>query len=506
MLCGIAEPWLKTLKMLKAELGINPVYYISWKKDLSKETLHTKFPDCYYQTIEDAWKGKGFPTIERSPLDEELLRSVAHEELIFLKMLDRLDLDGHSFSLTYRSYFFQDLLSVWLSIIDHKNIKLIISPSVPHRGFDYALYVAAKIRGIEFLMFQMTPFGDSSFILDNINQTPNYLKRELAAYNSHTTLREDIERHIDKIKGSYDSAVPPYMVKQKLKSKIYKVHNEIAILPLKLILNHKNNFEEANSYHVQKGTMPLNSKTKAYQKSINVIRGRKYKLNLEKYYTTLCNTDICDKYILIALHYQPEETSCPTGGRYADQILIVKLLDAFLDKDIDIVIKEHKTQFYPFGKGECGRDKYFYLRLREISSRIKFVPIEEDPFNLIDGALATVTISGTIGWESVIRRTPAIIFGRAWYEDMPGVYKVKSYDDLVKVWPKVLRNKNHIEQNLIINYHKSLQKYLIEATHYKSYVGISKRTFDESSKNLYKGILNHLAQKGWKFDEVIPQL
>ena len=53
------------------------------------------------------------------------------------------------------------------------------------------------------------------------------------------------------------------------------------------------------------------------------------------------------------------------------------------------------------------------------------VSADTDSFTLIDGAITAVTISGTIGWESIIRGTQAIIFGRAWYEGMPYVFEVK---------------------------------------------------------------------------------
>jgi len=501
ILCAISNPWLETLEILRDNLGINPVYYIGWRKDLTKKRLNEHFPDCYYQTIQDAWKGIGFPENNYCKIDEEILNSVAKEEIIFLKMLDRLDVDRYSFNLTYRSYFFHDLLSTWLNIIDEKKIELIISPSVPHRGFDYALYVASKIRKIEFIMFQMTPFNDSSFILDNVTQTPDYIKRNILKRDNNTVLCKDIEEKIENIMQSYNKAIPDYMVNQKNKSEQYNFYFDLLKTAAYLLYNGPKILEKSFSYHVQKNKMPSKSKITVYQNAINVIKGRKYKINLENFYLSLCDDTIPERYVLVALHYQPEETSCPTGGRYADQTLIVRLLHNFLKDDIDIVIKEHKTQFFPFGEGEVGRDKYFYERLRSISPRVKFVSFDENPFNLIDGALATVTISGTIGWESVIRGTPAIIFGRAWYEDMPGVFKIKTYEELVRAWPKIVNCKNKMNHDLILNYHKILQGYFINALHYKSYISRSNRTFNESSDNLYLGIRNHLVQKGWVFDD-----
>jgi len=501
IVCGIAKPWLNALKLLQKDLGLEPVYYIAWRKDLSRDELQQNFPDCFYQTVEDAWKGRGFPDVRKYPLDEKILKSVAQEELIFLKMLDRLDPDGSAFSFTHRQYFFYDLLSTWLQIIQKNDIRLIISPSVPHRGFDYALYIAAKIRGIEFIMFQMTPFCDSSFLLDTIDQTPAYMKKDIPILKDKGVLRKDIENKIIQTTSAYDNAKPHYMVQQQKMAEKYSIFRDVLSLPADIIRNFLHVFSEHKTYRIKAGFMPKDSRILVYQFFLKTRKWRIDKEKLRKTYEKLCTKKINKKYIFFALHYQPEETSCPTGGCYSDQLLIIEILNSFLDSDIDIVVKEHKTQFFPYLEGEAGRDLYFYKRLSGISKRVKLVSINEDPFRLIDGAIATVTISGTIGWESVIRGTPSIIFGRAWYEDMPGVYKVKSLEDLISVWQNLIHEKNNIFLQKIMDYHRALQHFLIDAPHYKGRNHIE-RSVEESANNIYNGIRNHLIRKGWMFNYI----
>jgi capsule polysaccharide modification protein KpsS len=123
--------------------------------------------------------------------------------------------------------------------------------------------------------------------------------------------------------------------------------------------------------------------------------------------------------------------------------------------------------------------------------------VDENPFYLIDNAVATVTVSGTIGWESVIRGTPTIIFGRAWYEDMIGVFKIKSKRDLQDNWSTILDLKNNIMMDDILDYHKKLQNYLISAPHYKAFVGKVARSDIENTNNIYNGICNHLTKIGY---------
>lgn len=501
MLCGIAKPWLETLKLLNEQMGISPVYYIAWESDLNKETLKECFPNCFYQTVEDAWRGKGFPNIRKAPIDEELLRSISFEHLVFLQMLDRLDMNNHFFSFRHRQYFFYDLLSLWLQIIDDYDIKLVISPSIPHRNFDYALYVASKIKNVEFIMFQMTPFGDSTLIVDDVNSTPGYLKSGINEKYENCNLAEHIEKQILLTKQAYSEAEPHYMRNQKKSGENFRrVMNIWLNMSIKYI-NISNLFKKSRSYYVEYDSMPNNGYICNGRLEFLKIQNRKRLRELKRYYESNCIdlNDIGEKYVLIALHYQPEETSCPTGGAYCNQLLIIQLLDNYMDKNIKLVVKEHKSQFHPLKEGAQGRDKNFYDKLLNISPRVITVSVDSDPFELVDGALATVTVSGTIGWQSVIRGTPALIFGRAWYEDMPYVYKIKTVKDLDLAWNMTVKNDYKTVFDDVLIYHHRLQDYLISAKHYKSYEKRSNRSDTESSINLTNGIKNHLINKSWQF-------
>lgn len=492
--CCIKNPWLDIIEKLDSELGITPRYFIGW--DDGSIEIQEKYTDCFFQVIEDAWEGRGFPDLDYTyPIDEELLKSISFEQNIAIKMMDRLDLDRYSFNFSDRQSFFYYLLKKWLVILDKYEIDLIISPSVPHRVFDYILYIAAKIKKIEFIMFQMTPFGDSSFIIDDIDKTPQYLKDIIKNKDKSVPLREDIRIRIEQVTGEYAGAIPDYM---KAQSKMLKNNNIFIKLGKKiktLVSKPSILFEKNTTYHVSKDNMPYANKELKYKYLLKKYKNKLFLKKLQKSYNAIVTNNYSKKYVFVALHYQPEETSTPTGGVFSDQELIVNLLDAFLDKDIDIVIKEHKTQFHPSYEGATGRSSSFYSNILKISNRVKFVSVESDPFGLIDNAIATVTISGTIGWESAIRGTPSLVFGRAWYEDMVGVYKIKTIEDLTSNWNSIINDKNNISKEDLYDYHRKLQNFLIDAPHYKAFVGKTNRRNDENIENIFNGIKNHLKEK-----------
>ena len=62
---------------------------------------------------------------------------------------------------------------------------------------------------------------------------------------------------------------------------------------------------------------------------------------------------------------------------------------------------------------------------------------------------AVVTISGTIGWEAVLNSIPVLIFGSIFYQNAPGVYKIKSSKDLKIALNNINNHKKSTEKELI---------------------------------------------------------
>lgn len=487
-LCAIAEPWIKVSQELKKDLNIIPSYIVCWSYDLSsfKENISD---NAYIQNMDDAWKGLGFPPdIDRYIFDEKELKSISYYELIALKMMDRLDPDGESFPFTTRLHFFRDLLGYWFNIVSSSKIDLVISPSIPHRVFDYALYVVCKIKNIKFIMFQLTQFDSNSVIIDDIDAMPSLLDVSV----EKTFPSKSIQEKITKVQGDYKKAIPSYMLKHEADDK-----KRYTLRPLthikKLIRTYVPRVNEPHTYWVEKGFPPRETQYSWHDFYVMEAKRNKNVNMFKKTYNTIITSSLSEKFILVALHYQPEETSCPTGGAYSDQILMIQLLDQHLPKGTDIIVKEHKSQFYPQLEGASGRNPIFYKRISQISSRVKFVSVDYDPFKLIDQAQAVVTISGTIGWESAVRGTPTIVFGRAWYEKMPRVFKVKTKADLIAALQQLPQQKNKDLHSEIMRFHAVLEDNFVQAKHYKTLLNNNDVTMEESVINLVhklKGFLN----------------
>ncbi|WP_298979213.1 hypothetical protein [uncultured Psychrobacter sp.] len=478
-LCVYAQPWIQVSQQLESKFDIKPSYVVYWDVD-KKPFTNMNWHDCYLQSLVDAWKGLGFPSnIVRYVFDEEELRRISYYELIALKMMDRLDPDGESFPFNTRLQFFRDLLGYWYTIVEDRKIKLVIAPSIPHRVFDYALYVVCKIKNIKFIMFQLTPFGSNSIIVDDIDNMPN-----LSIDNNDDLVpSKAIQDKITKVCGEYSKAIPDYMVQHEANDK-----KEYTLSPVKrlkkMLRPYRPRLKKPYTYWVKKGFSPQDTKYswrdyhKMQDKRSDIVN------SFETKYNKLKKSNLPKNFILVALHYQPEETSNPTGGVYSDQTLMIQLLNQYLPEDVTIIVKEHKSQFYSHQESASGRDINYYKRISEISERVKFVSENHDPFELIDSAQVIVTISGTIGWESAVRGTPTIIFGRAWYEQMPRVFKVKTKEDLINALLQLSQLKNKDLHSDILSFHAILEDSFVLAKHYMAYLNNDDVTMKESAVNI----------------------
>ncbi len=476
--CCIADPWREVAQNLKLAGKFKPVYWIGWRED-SKDSITNTFTDCTYHNIDDAWKGifpEDISYISRSQLDGFELSEYASEELMAIKMMERLDPDQQSFTFDERKYYFRYLLKAWLNILKVKNIELIVAPSIPHRVFDYALYVAADILKIKFLTFKMTvwpgyiiPFYD----IDKLN--PIEQKEAIE-------IDEEVHSYIEKVTSTYQNAEPDYMKKQARDANLSLIRRIVIYIQKYQLSAVPKLFKRSTIYWKKKNERIQESEFLKVEYFQKVILGYRFKKRLKKYYESICQSyQKDDKYVFVALHYQPEETSCPSGNIFVDQALMIEALSKHLPDDIFIYVKEHPSQFNPKMEGHTGRNKSFYDKVKNID-RVKFISTTVNSFKLIDDSFAVATLTGTVGVEAMIRGKCAIVFGSAWYESLKGVIKIKGPEDLDSLYTNI--KERLVSKNVIMKGLTSIRSESIKAYHYKGVKENSIITKNETIRNL----------------------
>ena len=163
---------------------------------------------------------------------------------------------------------------------------------------------------------------------------------------------------------------------------------------------------------------PVTRSVKSFIKQIIDPEFYKKKAKEKAYQHALINaisTIPTDKEIIyFPLHLQPEMATAALGGIYVDQVLAIERLSRRIPENVVIVIKENPKQT------SYQRPVLFFERLKRLDN-VCIVPSFLNTFDLISRSIAVATVTGTVAWEAINMGKPAIVFGNAWYAQLPGV-------------------------------------------------------------------------------------
>jgi capsule polysaccharide export protein KpsC/LpsZ len=99
------------------------------------------------------------------------------------------------------------------------------------------------------------------------------------------------------------------------------------------------------------------------------------------------------------------------------------------------------------------RDKDYYELLCSIP-KLVLVPLDADYQELMRSSAFCATITGSVGWESMLAGKPAMVFGYSWYSACPACFRVTSIDEC-------RRAISAMKQMSKEDVHRALMRYLI---------------------------------------------
>lgn len=504
--CCIADPFLDVARKMEMNLDVMPVYWIGDIQSAvalqDEEDIKTAFPDIIFQKYFDAWKGVFPEQIEKkassSYLDIDFLRMFSSQELQAISMMDRQDYDRHSFIFMERERYYYSLVKKWFACFDLYKPDIVISAVNPHRVFDYILYLVCRYRGVKFISFQFSmeagrifpivnfsDFAALSKMLDEDYQS--ILNRKIAL----SQLPEDIQRNYKKLSSDYKSARPTYMVAHDVDD---VKNRNMFFLFKRFMKSHKllgkcNIFKEGQTLTIYKNANYSLEQSRFSIYEWYKMRRRTFAYNnfLYNYYCSRTSEiDLHAFYISFFLHYQPEETTSPSGDIFANQLLCIETLLKNTPERVMIYVKEHPNQFMSHMQGFTKRIKEFYDDLLFNNSRVKLVSFDVESFSLISNALAVSTVTGTVGWEAAVRRKPVIIFGFIWYERMKGVLRVVDDASASKIYDFI--SNYQYNESAILSYLYAFSKHSILAYHYQSYKEMTGYSHSDSVDNICKSL------------------
>lgn len=315
--------------------------------------------------------------MESEPLDEQIINKFVDCESIVMKMFERNDFWFQA-SYNQRKEWYLMHLRYWYYNIYKYNVVCFVKVNFPHEVYDYIIYSIVNDKNAKSFFFHQMVFMNRYFLEEDIYSYPR-LDTYLKSNRDYKEPNAEVRDYLSTKRADAKKTNDVFQVIEKQRGLVKKQHKIIDIY------------------------------------------NKKY----------ASNPDLNKRFFFVALHFQPENTTSPMAKQFVYQDLMIDMLDYYLPKDVFIYIKEHPAQT------TVCRSVDFYKKYYN-NKRIKFIKTDINSRVLIDKSLAVVTCTGTVGWESLIRYKPVIIFGNFFYQFAPGCFPVKTKQDLILCIEKIM--------------------------------------------------------------------
>ena len=394
---------------------------INHKKQLSEWGKYKNSNRIWY-IIEPEFHKRNYENTPYHMHYDEILNKLLSDPRSFY-LMERIYSVGGLKNVFNHTVIFERLIWNSLALLHQINPNIIVLPTTPHSHTWYFVKVAESI-GIDVYITPTCPLRWKSWVVKGIDeQIPQEIKNKFQ--DGENNYRNEVIEYIDKIKSSYDNAVPEYE-----KERINSYRGNI------------NSFRGELSNIINS-----NSIKRMFIKTRSAFYKRPF-LNqynkIAKYYKSPEN------YVVLFLHYQPERTTLPEGGIYVQQWLAIRAISAALPEGWYLVVKEHPSMFTNnFSKKV--RDHLFYESINSLAN-VLLSPLDITSFELIDKSKAVATVTGTVGIEALIRNKPVIVFGAAQYRDFIGVFYIATSHQVKDVINKIKDADYEIKDEQIMNY------------------------------------------------------
>lgn len=443
------------------------ICYWVYTKELSGVD-QSQFPSTIFHYDSDALQGipaTGVDVSEFSPITHEQFNEFYKTELVVLTMMNK---KYERLSIDERKHFYYHLLEYWNGVITKYRPDAIIFITIPHTVYDFIAYSLAKKYGIKTLMIEDTIVYNRCLLHFDYTVSPLELNTYPKASLSDLSL--DLREYYRFQRGEIPNT------KYIASTQIY-------------MKNWKDMYSGFGLFFIKFKVLFLSLRKHAFLKKIYLFFKNRLGENIKKEYASVqSEIDFSKKFIYIPLGYQPERTTCPHGGIFVDQILMIEFLSAALPSDWVIYVKEHPAQWLPRGLGFFSyRYRGYYKTIAQIP-KVKIIPVATDSHALIHASQAVAVVTGTAAWEAIIRSKPALVFGYIWFQDVPGIFKIRDFSSCQGAFEKI--NQGYVvNQEDVINYLAHFDKNSFHGYIQDYAIKVSELTQEENINNISQALL-----------------
>lgn len=464
---GQLPAFREVIPLLRDRLQWEPAYWITYREN--DELVKAAYPRTVCHQYENLNRGRTAPGLEHlitGPLGAPELRAAAPYLSTAADILDRIDYGG-IYTHRERQRFVRRLFAYWLRVIDHFDIERAVFHIPPHWAGEYLLYAACKTRGVPTFIFRPGLAGTLNVVCDVVDALPARLERAYerrlasqdlmlsktaleavgATASANSDYRPAYVEHVDRLQQRSQKLVDRLenaLVDGVIAPRPY-VPGETITLPnsrgqSKPVRRPKEGDDEIIELVCKlPGRRLKDSRITKWEYKAYRHWGLIEKFGLKQEYEQLIQpVTFTEPFVYFAMHYQPERTSAPDAQGFIDHYLAVALVASQLPMGWKLLVKEHPSQFKFHRTGEMSRWLGYYQDLAEIPN-VVLIDTGLSTIDLIDAAHAVATLTGTAGWEALVRGKPAICFGGAWYAMCRGAYRVETETDVQRAFADISR-------------------------------------------------------------------
>ncbi len=483
--CGYQS---KILNRLKKENVFDKCVIVSQSidnTDFYNPAFYTEIPahygyNCEYEKYIDSNK--------LYPLTEQLLQSMLPYESTAIKMVMRYtNFNIHNYEESKQEYLRH--LQFWHHIILTEKIDAIFLCCLPHTPWEYVIYCIGKIRKIPILVLEPTHFsGRYAYgeTVETIGYNTALKYKELHEKNEiNIILNKQMQDFYDKHREDRRAKIS-YKTTRKLRDMMSK-ETERYIRPSAIIQRKLYLLKSIRRYKREGNKRLLQFERKRfYYDNIMTLKAlfRYMTIYKQSDYNRIAQyPDYAKPYVYFALQLEPEASTLPKSGVFAEQIISIKLLAKSLEKyKIYIYVKEHVVQKH--------REKSFYEELLKIRN-VKLIKTTVNTYDLINSSIAVSTQTGTCIWEGILRNKPALVFADGCYwKGAPGVFRIRDVRTCRKAMEKILNGELNINDDNLKRYLMAVEQTTIKTFLEPNEYGEASPSNDESIENVVDLISN----------------
>lgn len=142
---------------------------------------------------------------------------------------------------------------------------------------------------------------------------------------------------------------------------------------------------------------------------------------------------IPEKSVFFAMHMQPEQSTLTQGVWHINQIALIENISKALPIGFTLIVKEH-----PINRG--FRPAWQYAHINQLHN---VVMVDGASKEIARRVRAVITISGSIGMESLVLKKPVVIMGKTFFDFFEYLHKPFCFDELSDILHSILVNQSY---------------------------------------------------------------